>query len=173
MKKPHSPISRKRPTTVFCRYRGCAWCLRYGPRAPYLVASIRRAPARMVDVVALLMKEEAMATRPPVPSSGSSAKLPPLADPGELGKLFPQLCSLLVDQQWDDGSPRQPAKLFVNVESGMWSGTIKEPNLGYLLGAKVKDPLELLACLEALLNLPNVPWVHDPWAKRQQSQKRK
>jgi hypothetical protein len=88
-----------------------------------------------------------------------------LAADGTWREKYPKLLAMLTDPVWDDGSPRSPCKLFINVERGSWVITLKEVNQGVVLDASVQTPDEMVPALEALLCLARVPWKHDPWAK--------
>lgn len=173
MKKPHSPLSRSRPTVVRAQWRTLAWSWQYGSSAPRLLARVVIQQARWSEVVRALMYGESEAMKKPDPAAAAASSAAPAAAPGRFLAALPNLLEHLTVQQWEDGTPRQVGRLFIRAERGMWVADLKEPNLGYLLSVTTPDLDEVFPALEAALSAPVVPWQVDQWAARKSPGKKK
>jgi hypothetical protein len=109
------------------------------------------------------------------PSDTMAGGLPmiPHADCGEWTASYPKLAGWMTDAVWDDGTVKQPAKLFVAISRQQWVFTLKAVGLGLILEAPVDLPEMGLEALESLLSADPVPWRVDPWEKVQQARKAK
>jgi hypothetical protein len=96
------------------------------------------------------------------------------ADPGLMLGEFPRVTGILLDLQYDsDGSSRMPGTLMVRPSSGLWLLILKDPSSALQVKVQGQTFEDSLAALELLLESPDCPWEHDPYAPAKKPGKKK
>lgn len=89
-------------------------------------------------------------------------------------KVFARLPNLVLHMavvRYEDGTPRQPGRLFFGTIGGSWQVTASEPSAGLRMNAVAATLDDALAALDALLGSPDAPWESDPYGQRQAHKK--
>jgi len=156
---------RRNHFDIYAAGRVRAWHWRYWPDRCQLIASTRIGKCSPGEAVLMLLavEKDQMAKRINVTATGLPS-LEPLASGGKWQAELPALTSFLIDNHYDDGTTREPGKLFIAIERGMWVGTVKDPNQALELAVVVELPEQVLAALDAAIASPTAPWRVDKWA---------
>jgi len=89
-----------------------------------------------------------------------------------LGKL-PALREWMVSTTYDDGSPREPGKLSIEIYGTAWSIQVRDPNNGLRMNVRAEELDKALLLMEQLLGVEEAPWERDNYLTEQLAKKRK
>lgn len=85
-------------------------------------------------------------------TSGSSAK------PSTTFDGFPELWAFLTSTLGPDGQPRQPGRVSLSWDAGLWSLSLNDPSTGLYASLSSQALDDLVLMVEARLSESTVPW---------------
>jgi hypothetical protein len=83
--------------------------------------------------------------------------------PESLAVLLPNVCAMLCDGVYEDGTPKGPGSIFLEPYMGRWHLRAKIRGSGLMITLGASDPEAAMVALEAALASETPPWEHDPF----------
>lgn len=85
----------------------------------------------------------------------------------------PTVREYITAKSYDNGDPREVSVLRITTRGTQWQFTLTDPDYQLRLPVQASECDKGLLLLEALLQAPDAPWEHDPYAKEVKAKKGK
>lgn len=129
-------------------------------RPPFRVVVGGRLPADIPTAQSIVNREIEMALKRPAGTPVAGTPIIRLEE-CQFALLAPTLWEWLVNDRWDDGSPRTPGSITIFTGDGLFKSVVKDKDASACLWCAAPSLEKLLGVVEASLTSPTAEWRAD------------